>query len=410
REFRDCKIIEYTEEYTSKTCENCEFIKSNLDESKMFRSDLCDLEIDRDANCARNNLLKHLTKGQLVIDNGSSMCKAGFAGYEAPHAVSSLSISSKPKLWLCRLRNHGVMVGTCQEVSYVGDEVQSKRGFLTLTCPIERGIVKNWDEKIWHHTFYNELRVAPEEYPVLLTEAPPENESSGFEQKNYKFNREKIAQLMFESRSLLYTSGRTTGIVLDSGDDITHVVPIYEGYALPHAILRLNFAGRNLTEYLKTILMERGYSFTILFEGGIVDIKEKLCYVACDFEQEMQTAAHPSTLKLSYELPDGQVIVTGNGRSTFQPSFLGIEAAGIHETIYNSIMKCDVDIHKDLYGNIVLSGDNTMFPGFANRLKKEITALAPSSMKIKLSTSQQMWITKQEYEECGPFIVHRKCL
>ncbi|CAG8529397.1 16525_t:CDS:2 [Cetraspora pellucida] len=385
----------------------------------------------------------------LVIDNGSSMCKAGFAGYEAPHAVSSLSISSKPNLWLCRLRNHGVMVGTRQEDSYVGDEVQSKRGFLTLTCPIERGIVKNWDdmEKIWHHTFYKELRVAPEEYPVLLTEAPPENESSGFEQKNYKFNREKIAQIMFESFNVpafyvaiqavlsLYTSGCTTGIVLDSGDDITHVVPIYEGYALPHAILRLNFAGRNLTEYLKTILMERGYSFTILSEGGVVDIKEKLCHVASDFEQEMQIAAHPSTLELSYELPDGQVIATGNGRfrvpeALFQPSFLGIEAAGIHETIYNSIMKCDVDIHKDLYGNIALSGGNTMFPGFADRLKKEITALAPSSMKIKviaiperrysswiggsilasLSTSQQMWITKQEYEECGPSIVHRKCL
>jgi actin len=214
----------------------------------------------------------------IVSDNGSGMVKAGFSGDDAPRTVFP-SIIGYPRVGQA-------MVGGSQRECYVGDDAQAKRGVLTIKYPIEHGIVTNWEdmEKIWSHTFYNELHVNPEDHRVLLTEAP----------MNPKTNREKMTQIMFETFNVpamyvgiqavlsLYSSGRTTGIVLDAGDGVTHTVPIYEGYSLPHAVMRMDIAGRDMTERMMKLLQQNdGMSFSSSAEKEIArQIKEQLCYVA----------------------------------------------------------------------------------------------------------------------------------
>jgi actin beta/gamma 1 len=367
----------------------------------------------------------------IVIDQGSSLIKAGFAGDDAPRAVFPALVG--------RCKHSGIMVGMDQKDAYVGDEAQSKRGVLTLKYPIEHGIITNWDdmEKLWYSTFYNELRIAPEEHAILIT-VPPNNPRA---------NAERIVQIMFETFNVpalylemepvlsLYASGRTTGIVVTLGDASTHVIAVYEGYALPHTARSSNLGGRDLTEFAMKIMTERGYCFTTTAERDIVrDVKEKLCYVALDFDKEMKAYTDSGINEKAYELPDGQLITVGNERFRvpellFSPAMCGSDACGVQDMVFQAIMACDVDIRKDLFANVVLAGGSSCFLGIAERMQSELSSLAPSTMKTKviapperkysswiggsimasLSSFQQMWITKEEYDECGPSIVHRKC-
>jgi actin-related protein len=364
----------------------------------------------------------------LVIDNGSGMCKAGFAGEGAPRAVF-------PSIVGCPRRPF-----TGQRDNFVGDEAHWKRDVLTLNYPIKHGVVTNWDdmERIWHHTFYNELRVAPEEHPVLLTETP----------LNPTHNRERMTLIMFEAFNVpgmyvemsavlaFYASGRITGTVLDCGEGVSHAVSMYKGRKLSYLIERVNLAGGELTDYMTRILTESGYNVRSREGREIVrDIKEKLAFVALDFEEEMKTSQESSSLEKQYKLPDGNIITIGGERFRcpellFQPDLNGKDVPGIHEMVRSSIARCGVDYQQHLYSNIVLSGGSTMFPGIAERMTKEMRALAPASIEeievvapperkysawiggsilSSLSTFQGMWISKAEYDESGPAIVHRMC-
>ncbi|KAH3846956.1 actin-like [Dreissena polymorpha] len=369
----------------------------------------------------------------IVIDSGSGVTRVGFAGDDAPRAAFA-TILGKPK--------HDVVMRCVTDPmsTFVGEHALAERGILSLRRPLERGIVTDWDdmEKIWHHAFYNELRVAPEEHPVLITDPP----------FNPKLNREKSMEIMFETFRTpasyismtpvlsLYASGRHCGIVVDVGDGVAHITPIDGVYTWRHAMKRTHVAGSDVTDYLAQLLTERGHYFHTTAERELVrEIKEKIGYVALDFEDEMKTAMTSSKLETTYELPDGKVITVGNERfrcaeALFKPHIIGMEQPSISELVYQSIQKTDIHVRKDLYYNIILSGGSTMFPGFAERLTKEMTSLIPPIMRTKvlepperkysvwiggsilasLSTFASQWISKAEYEEHGPASVHMKCI
>ncbi|KAH6893699.1 actin 1 [Coprinopsis sp. MPI-PUGE-AT-0042] len=367
----------------------------------------------------------------LVIENGSGFCKAGCD--DAPRVVFPWQ---RPSL---TPRHVGNIAGTTNEDRYVGYEARYRRGILTLRYPIEHGIITNWDdmERIWHYA-YNEFRFAPEERSVLLTETP----------LNPSANREKMTQIMFETFNVpafyvsihavcsLYASGRMTGLVVDSGQDVTTVVPVYEGFSVSHAVSRLDVGGRDLTDLLMKMLLQRGYPFAMNTVRKVVeDIKCSICYVALDFEEELQQAVQSPTLGKAYELPDGQVITIGNERfrapeALFNINMLGLDLPAIHKMACNAICKCDRDIRTELCMNVLLAGGGTVLYGFADRMQKELLQLVPANTRVQvvappernktawigasilasLSTFKRLCISKQEYDETGPGIVHHsKC-
>eukprot|EP00922_Rhytidocystis_sp_ex-Travisia-forbesii_P039601 GHVS01058883.1.p1 GENE.GHVS01058883.1~~GHVS01058883.1.p1 ORF type:complete len:382 (+),score=29.78 GHVS01058883.1:61-1206(+) len=370
-----------------------------------------------------------LTNQPVVVDNGSGMMKVGFAGTDKPKCIFPSFVG--------RLKHRRVMAGAVEGELFVGSKAEELRGLLSLKYPMTHGIVEDWFdmETIWSHV-YSEMKVNSEEHPVLLTEAP----------LNPRENREKAAEIFFETFGApalfvsaqailsLYATGRTTGVVLDSGDGVTHAVPVYEGFALSHGITRSDIAGRDITHYLALQLRRAGHIFHTSAELEVVrTIKETACYVAFN-PQKVDLQDHgKSAAEISYQLPDGTQMQIGPERFRapeilFNPSLVGLEYAGIHEILVTSISRADLDLRKALYSQIVLSGGSTLFAGFGDRLLNEVRKLAPKDIKIRisapperkistwiggsilasLSTFKKMWVTKQEYEEDGVSILHRK--
>ncbi|XP_056284869.1 actin, clone 302-like [Pseudoliparis swirei] len=340
------------------------------------------------------------------------------------------------------------MNGNLERETYIGHEAQHMRGVLALKRPIKNGIIRNWDEmeKIWHHTFQR-LCVDPDDHPVLLTEAA----------MNPSENRQRMVEIMFECFNVpftyvamqavlaLYAAGRSTvfllvhlveGVVFDSGDGVSHSVPVFEGYCLPHGVQRFPLAGADVTLHLKKLLQERGVCMRTTAEMEIVrEMKESCCRVAVDYEAELRRGG-ASCGEMHYSMPDGQVVTLGTERFRapeilFKPELIGRDHYGMHESVFKSILGSDVDLRRCFLGNIVLSGGNTLLPGLPERLQAEIGGLVPADARASVRVTGPedrdfsvwrggavlanlpafgaAWISREEYEEHGPQIVFRKC-
>jgi len=300
-------------------------------------------------------------------------------------------------------------------------------------------VVTDWEDMqaVWQRV-WGELGVSVDQHPVLLTEAA----------LNPRSVRVKAAEVFFESFSVpafyvetqailaLYASGRTTGVVLDSGDGVTAAVPVVEGFVLPHAIARMDVAGRDVTAYLQRLLRRAGHHFSTTAEMEIVrDIKEKICYVAYNIDAHEKDEADDVEPEVPYKLPDGSVLSVSSEKYRapevlFHPSLMGSEEVGLHHALSQSISRCDVDLRRVLFSSIILSGGSTLFDGFGDRLLSELRRLSPRDTKIKiwapperilstfiggsilasLATFKRMWLTKKEYEEQGHSGLYRKIL
>eukprot|EP00900_Chrysochromulina_parva_P021842 jgi/Chrpa1/4291/Chrysochromulina_OHIO_Genome00014303-RA len=391
-----------------------------------------------------------MSKPPIVCDNGTGFVKCGFAGDNFPAHIFP-AIVGRPILRAEEKINDVVLKDIM-----VGDECTVARDFLETSYPLTNGIVQRWDDMIhlYNYTFFERLKIDPSEHKIMLTEAA----------MNPKKNREKLVETMFETFGFagvhcsiqavltLYAQGLLTGVVVDSGDGVTHIVPVYEGFALPQSIRRLDIAGRHLTEYMIKLLQLRGYTFNRSADFELVrEIKEKVCYVGYDLALEKKLALETTTVVQTFTLPDGRVLKVGPERfeapeALFQPTMIDVESKGLAELVFDCIQSCDMSTRPDLYKHIVLSGGSTMYPGLPSRLEKEVRKLhcdlvckgdkeqgdKEQSAKLKLriedpprrkhmvflggsvladimKDKEAFWMTKAEYDEKGVSEVLKKC-
>jgi len=315
----------------------------------------------------------------LVVDNGTGFAKVGYAGSNFPQYVFP-SVVGRPLLRAEEM----VGEGEIKDIM-VGNEAAEMRSMLQLSYPLENGIIRNWEDMyhLWNYTFYEKLKIDPKEHKVLLTEPP----------MNPKINRQKIAEAMLEHYQFdgfyiaiqavltLYAQGLLTGVVVDSGDGVTHIIPVYHGFSMPHLTRRLDVAGRHVTRYLIELLQLRGYAFNRSADFETVrQIKEKLCYISYDLDLDKKLANETTTLMEQYTLPDGRVIKLGSERfqapeCLFQPELVGVETPGVAELLFKCVQDANIDVRADLFKHVVLSGGSSMYPGLPGRLEKEVKQL-----------------------------------
>ncbi|XP_036272501.2 actin-like [Pipistrellus kuhlii] len=368
----------------------------------------------------------------LICDFGSGSSKVGFSGAEEPLAVFP-TVLGKLR---CddAVSDSGIFqdpVGLDKKVWFIGDEVQKQRGRLNLAYPVSRGEVTNWEhmEKIWHHTFYQVLRVAPEQHPMLLTDLP----------SNSKANKERMAQVLFETFSMpalyivnqgvlsLFSAGLTSGTTIECGEGMTHFVPVFEGCPLHLSTMQMDVAGQDITLYLMQLLSRRGNSLLGIGDREYIrGMKEKCCYVALDFDKE-KAAALSVSLVHKHQLPDGREVEFGMEHflcmeALFQPDFIGRNSLGAHMIALRSISSCSPALQKTLFRNVLLSGGTGSSPSLRARMQQELSALVSPTTNVKvstcpssvysawvggsvlcsLSTFKDMWVTIEDYYEKGP--------
>lgn len=359
-----------------------------------------------------------------MLDNGSGTIKCGLAGMAQPLAYLP-TVIGKPLY-------RSIMPMIPNDTVYVGDEAKRKKGILSLEYPIEHGVVRDWDgmEKVWQHTFLNEIRIDPSAHPVILAEhvlSPHET-------------REKSAEIMFEKFSVpaffaasqaslaLHSVGVTTGVVVDIGDGTIQTSSIVNGEVLTHAARRVEFGGRECTDLFINLLSKEGvFLGDTSSERDIArDMKEKLGYVAANYDIELKKPRNDVIAQ--YSMPDGDMAHIYHSRfscaeALFRPKMVGKDTLSLPQMVATSILKAPPEARKELASNIVVIGGSSLFEGLPERLYSELNQLLPSDiMPNKLvvpenrtctawlggsmigsnvESYQCVCVTKNEYEESG---------
>ncbi|KAL7714428.1 actin [Entamoeba marina] len=356
----------------------------------------------------------------VVIDHGSGLIKAGFGGETIPKtAFPSVIGSEKYRTFVTNPKDH-----------WLAEDALMRHNYLKISYSVSNDVVNNWDdmEKLWHHTFYNEIRVAPEEHPILMTSNFFENKANKEKTTQIMFETFNVPALNFENNSLLslFVSGRTTGIIVDCGENSTRCIPIIDGCIKKDAVFETSIGGKDLNDYLLKMLIECGnVSLSLSDKESIRDIKEKMCYIVLDWNKTTQI--NKNNLKKTYQPRYGKLISVDDAlfkcpEVLFNPKVFGFESIGIHNAIHKAITLCNERDRKDLFGNIVLCGGSSMFPNFKERLQIELNHLVTNDTKIKIIASSErrfyswiggstlsdfptyneLWFTKEEYDESGP--------